>query len=113
MADIDRDGERGAERRVVVRHHRVEMQPPRLVQRSGAQTMPEVWRMMKAIFSGVHSDRRDEQIALVLAVVVVGDDDDLAARERGDGGFECARERRPLHSSLTRCAPQRWRRERP
>src|SRR5215207_7606631 len=23
---------------------------------SGAQTMPEVWRMMNAIFSGVHSD---------------------------------------------------------
>ena len=23
---------------------------------SGAHTMPEVWRMMKAIFSGVHSE---------------------------------------------------------
>ena len=48
---------------------------------SGAQTMPQVWRMMKAIFSGVQSDGGDDQVALVLAVVVVGDDDDLAARE--------------------------------
>src|SRR5579859_2976822 len=30
--------------------------------------------------------RRDEQVALVLAIVVVGDDDDLAAGECGDGG---------------------------
>ena len=56
VADVDRDGEGGAERRVVARHHRIEMQAPRLLGRSGAQTMPEVWRMMKAIFSGVHSE---------------------------------------------------------
>ena len=56
VAHIDRDGEGGAERRVVDRDHRVEVQAPRLLDRSGAQTMPEVWRMMKAIFSGVHSE---------------------------------------------------------
>ena len=44
--------------------------------------------MMKAIFSGVQSDGRDEQVALVLAVVVVGDDDDLAAGEGGDRRFD-------------------------
>ena len=86
VADVDRDGEGGAERRVVQGDHRDRDEgawPPRPT--SGAQTMPEVWRMMKAIFSGVHMRRRDEQIALVLAVVVVGDDDDLAAREGGGG----------------------------
>ncbi len=57
VADVDRDGEGGAERRVVERHHRIEMQPLALRRRdSGAQTMPEVLRMMNAIFSGVQSD---------------------------------------------------------
>ena len=55
---------------------------------SGAQTMPEVWRMMNAIFSGVHRLRGDKQIAFVLAIVIIGDDDDLAAREGGDGGTD-------------------------
>ena len=44
--------------------------------------------MMNAIFSGVQSDGRDEQVALVLAVVVVGDDDDLAAGEGLDRRFD-------------------------
>ena len=47
--------------------------------------MPQVLRMMKAIFSGVQCERRDDQVALVLAIVIVGDDDDLAAREGLDG----------------------------
>ncbi len=32
--------------------------------------------------------RRDEQIAFVLAIVVIGDDNDLAAREGGDDGLD-------------------------
>ena len=40
--------------------------------------------MMNAIFSGVACDRGDDQVALVLAVVIVGDDDDLAGGERLD-----------------------------
>ena len=55
---------------------------------SGAQTIPDVLRMMKAIFSGRAKRGRDEQIALVLAIVVVGDDDDLAAGKRRDCGFD-------------------------
>ena len=85
VPEVDRDREGGAVRRVVVGHHRLEAQPARLRAVSGAQTMPQVWRMMKAIFSGVQCDGRDDQVALVLAVVVVGDDDDLAAREGPDG----------------------------
>ena len=52
---------------------------------TGAQTMPQVLRMMKAIFSGVQSDGGADEIALVLAVVVIGDDDDFAAGEGLDG----------------------------
>ena len=57
VAHVDRDRERGAERRVVERHHRIEVQAlaPRR-DASGAQTMPEVLRMMNAIFSGVQSE---------------------------------------------------------
>ncbi len=44
----------------------------------GAQTMPEVWRMMNAIFSARAERGRDDQIALALAVVIVGDDDEFA-----------------------------------
>jgi hypothetical protein len=48
--------------------------------------MPQVLRMMNGHFlrRGVH--RRHHQIALVLAVVVVGHDHDLAAPEGFDGG---------------------------
>ena len=47
--------------------------------------MPVVWRTMKAIFSGVAWTRGDDQVALVLAIVIVGDDDDLAPLEGADG----------------------------
>ena len=88
MAHVDRDGEGGAERRVVLRHHRIEMQPARLL---GAERRADDAR-------GVADDeghllRRaerggDEQVALVLAVVVVGDDDDLALGEGLDRGLD-------------------------
>ena len=85
MTNIHRDGEGGAERRVVERHHRVEMQPPRLFQRErrtdDARRVADDERhfLRRAQRAG------DEQIAFVLAVVVIGDNDDLAAGERGDG----------------------------
>ena len=82
VPDIDRDGEGGAERRVVGRHHRLRCRRAASSAVSGAQTMPQQLRMMKAIFSGVQSAAAQIEIALVLAVVVVGDDDDLAARDR-------------------------------
>ena len=51
---VDRDGEGGAVRRVVVGHHRREAQPVRASRAViGVHTMPEVLRMMNAIFSGV------------------------------------------------------------
>ena len=88
MAHIDRDGESGAERGVVLRHHRIEAQPPRLLAAergaddAGGVADDEGHLLRRAERGG------DEQVALVLAVVVVGDDDDLALGEGLDGGID-------------------------
>ena len=50
--------------------------------------MPAVLRMMKAIFSGRGMHRRHHEVALVLAVVVVGHDHDLAAGKGRDRRFD-------------------------
>ena len=88
MADVDRDGERRAERRIVERHHRIEVQAARLL---GSERRANDAR-------GVADDERhllrraqargNKQIAFVLAVIVIGDDDHLAAGEGGDGGLD-------------------------
>ena len=46
---------------------------------SDAQMTPEVCCRKNAIFSGVAASRGHDQVALVLAVLVVGDDDDLTS----------------------------------
>ena len=66
----------------------------------GAQTMPQQLRMMKAIFSGVQSDGGADEIAFVLAVIVVGDDDNFAARD----GFNRLHDRMGHRSHLLCCA---------
>ena len=81
MAHVDRDGEGGTERGVVFRHHGIEMQVARLLD---AERRADDARRV-ADDEG-HLLRRaerggDEQVALVLAVVVVGHDDDLALGE--------------------------------
>jgi hypothetical protein len=85
VADVDGDGESGAERGVVRRHHRIEPQPPRLVDRQrradDARGVPDDERhlLRRAQRGG------DEQVALVLAVVVIGDHEHLAAGKGGNG----------------------------
>ena len=83
--DVGGNGERGAERRVVHRHHRHQVQAARIV---GGQRRADdaaaiadderhfLWRAQR---SG------DDEVAFVFAVVVVGDGDDFAARESLDG----------------------------
>ena len=39
---------------------------------------------MKAILSGVQSEAATDKVALVLAIIVIGDDDDLALAESTD-----------------------------
>ena len=73
---------------------------------SGAQTMPQQWRMMKAIFSGVQSDAAMIEIAFVLAIVVVGDDDDLAAGDRLDGLGDGMRQGFPANGASRHSRPR-------
>ena len=90
VAHVDRDGEGGAERGVVFRHHRIEMQAARML---GAERRAnDAGRIAD---DERHLFRRaerggDEQVALVLAVVVVGDHHDLAFGESLDGGVDPA-----------------------
>ena len=46
--------------------------------------MPPARLIMKLTISGVTSSRRADEIALVLAILVVGDDDELAGANVGD-----------------------------
>ena len=89
MPHVHRDGEGGAERGVVDRHHRVQIQPPRLIAgQRRADDAAAVADDERHLLGGAERGGNDK-IALVLAVVVIGDDDDLAAGESlygvGDG----------------------------
>ena len=52
---------------------------------SGAQTMPLRMADDEGHFLGRAERRGDDEIAFVFAIVVIGDDDDLAARHGLDG----------------------------
>ena len=85
VLDVDRDGEGGAERRVVRGHHRIEPQAPRLARRQrrtddAAGVADDEGHLLRRAERGC-----DDEVALVLAIVVIGDDDDLAAGEGFDG----------------------------
>ena len=103
---IDRNREGRSVDRVVVRNHGSEMQAPGSLRRQ--------WRGDDA--AGVPDDeshflrsrvyRRQNQVSLVLAVVVVGHDDDFAAAERADGFSDTSLG----HSSVSNAASlSRWR----
>ena len=88
VADVDRYRKRGAERRIVERHHRIEVQPAGFLRRQRrADDAGRVADDKRHLLRRAEA-RRDEQVAFVFAVVVIGDDDDLAAREGGDGGLD-------------------------
>ena len=83
---VDRDGEGGAVRRVVLGDHRGKAQPMRGRGRKrrahdAAGVADDEGHLLRR---GVH--RGHHEVAFVLAVVVVGDDHDLAAAEGFDGG---------------------------
>ena len=56
---------------------------------TGMQITPLVWRIMNAIGSGVTLLGGHDEVALVLAVGVVDDDDELAAADGVDGRARC------------------------
>ena len=82
LLGLDRDAERRVEPRGVLRRPsagcRARRAAPRVI---GRQISPRPCLAMKLIASGVTFSRRDRQVALVLPVLVVDDDDHLAARE--------------------------------
>jgi hypothetical protein len=86
VAHVHRDREGGAERRIVERHHRVE--PQALCVLGGERRAYDPRRIADHERHLLCRAQRggDEQIALVLAVVVVGDDNELAAPEGFDHG---------------------------
>ena len=104
VAHVDRHGERGAERRVVGRHHRIETQPARLVGRQ--RRAHDAGRIAddERHLLGRAQRSRDEQVAFVLAVVVVGDDHDLARWRTPPAPRRRADEYRSLSCSLS-CTP--------
>ena len=111
VAVIDRDGKGGAVDRVVVGDHRRQMEAPgdlagqRRTDDAAGMADDERHLLRRRV------DRGEDQITLVLAVVVIGDDDDLAGGERvdrlADTGlgheFDPLRRSRPARQS-------RWRR---
>jgi hypothetical protein len=88
--DIHRDRERGGQRRIIGRHHRVEPQALGAGRRhgraddAGGVAHDERHRFGRAVL------RRDEQITLVLAVIIIGDDQHRALLEGVDGGLHMA-----------------------
>src|SRR5262249_29138590 len=88
MPDINGDRESGAERRLVLRHHRLKMKAARLIgTERGADNARRVADNERH-FVGRAMRGRHEEIAFVFAVVVVGDDDDFAVGEGLDRGFD-------------------------
>ena len=84
MTEVDRDRECGPERRVVGGHHGIEVEALGLLDRERrANDARRVADDEGHLLRGAQRSRH-EQVALVLAVVVVGDDDDLAARKGFD-----------------------------
>lgn len=82
---IHRDGEGGGQGRVVDRHHRIEPQAPRLRDRERRADDPGRMPNDEGHLLGRAQGRGDDEVALALAVVVVGDDEDLAFLEGLDG----------------------------
>jgi hypothetical protein len=85
MTDIGRHSEGGAERRVIGRDHRSEVQPPRIV--AGQRNADDAAAIAddERHLLGCAKRSGDDQVALVLAIVVIGDGDDLATGESLDG----------------------------
>jgi hypothetical protein len=85
---VDRNGKGGAERGLVLRYHQIEMQAAREL-RAERRTddagciADDEGHLFRRAERGSH-----EQVALVLAIVVVGDHDNLALGECLDRGFD-------------------------
>ena len=78
LAGLDRDGERGLERRFVLRRHEVEAELVAALRRERQADQAAPVRGHEVHGLGRRELRRHRQVALVLAILVVADDDHLA-----------------------------------
>ncbi len=84
VLDVDRDGEGGAKRRVVHRHHRRQLQSARVIaENRRANDAAAVTDDERHLLGGAGRGG-DDHVAFVFAIVIVGDDNNLAARDRLD-----------------------------
>ncbi len=81
VADIDRDREGGAEGRIVQGHHGIKMQALRFLRRQRHAHDARGVADDEGHLLGRAPGSGDEQVAFVLAIIVVGHHDDLAAPE--------------------------------
>ncbi len=84
MATIDRDGKGGAERRIIGGNHWIKMQPLGVLRRNR-----RAYDSRGIADNEGHLFRRakrcgDEEIAFIFAIVIIGDDHDLARGKRGE-----------------------------
>ena len=85
MARVDGDGEGRRERRVVFGDHGREMQTARVLERERRADDPARMADDEGHFLGRAERGGDDEVAFVFAIVIVGDDDDLASRHGLDG----------------------------
>src|SRR5580693_6751980 len=89
------------------------MQPPRLLGRQRrADDAGCVADDERHLFRRAQA-RRDKQVAFILAIVVVGNDEDLAARKGGDGSLDPLMRVVHLAPKALATAQSAWRRKRP
>ena len=102
LARLDRDGERGAERRLVVVGHRAQAElVGALLGQAEADQAARV-RRHEVDRLGRRELRGDRQVALVLAVRVVDDDDDAALADLLDRLLDRGERRRHCHARRLR-----------
>jgi hypothetical protein len=88
VAHVHRDRESGPKRGVIGGYHRVETKPARLVAGQRRTDDPRRVAYDERHFLGRAKRGGHEQIALVLAIVVIGDDNDLAAGKGRNRRFD-------------------------
>ncbi len=87
MLDVDRDREGRAKRRVVDSHHGRKMQAPGIVGRQRRTDDPAAVANDKSHLLWRAELRRDDKIAFILAIIIIGDDDDFTtSKGLNDGG---------------------------
>jgi len=85
---VDGHGEGGAERGGVGRHHHREVEPPGHVGQDRHADLAAALANHEVHHLGGGGVGRADEVAFVLAILVVGHDHHLPAGDRGDGGFD-------------------------